>query len=92
MPQLSTLKLVADIVVSRILQNAEQYPDVAAALEEAYPFGDDPRTRYCGMPSCPTAKPNSDPRSEAASKIKDGRNEQAVNEVGKLAEPNEACS
>jgi hypothetical protein len=45
MPQLSTLKLVADIVVSRILHNAEQYHDVAAALEEAYPFGDDPHGR-----------------------------------------------
>ena len=42
MPQLSTLKHVADIVVSRILANASDYEDVAAALEEAYPFGDDP--------------------------------------------------
>ena len=42
MPQLSTLKHVADIVVSRILANAADYEDVAEALEEAYPFGDHP--------------------------------------------------
>ena len=42
MPQLSTLKHVADIVVSRILTNASDYENVSAALEEAYPFGDDP--------------------------------------------------
>jgi hypothetical protein len=42
MPQLSTLKHVADIVVSRILANAADHEDVAAALEEAYPFGDHP--------------------------------------------------
>ena len=49
MPQLSTLKHVADIVVSRILADAAQYKDVAAALEEAYPFGDDPIERQVWM-------------------------------------------
>ena len=45
MPQLSTLKLVAGLVVARILSHAAEHDDLAAALEEAYPFGDDPSGR-----------------------------------------------
>lgn len=42
MPQLSTLKLVADIVVARVLSDAVETEDLAAVLEDAYPFGNDP--------------------------------------------------
>ena len=45
MPQPSTLSYVADLVVRRVLANADSSKDIAQALEEAYPFDRSPQAR-----------------------------------------------
>lgn len=44
MPEISTLKHIADIVLNRLLADHAQ-GDLAEALERAYPFGDHPDGR-----------------------------------------------
>jgi hypothetical protein len=45
MPQPSTLKHVADIVIRRVLAHADTAADLPSALDREYPFGDDPQAR-----------------------------------------------
>ncbi len=45
MAQRSTLVQVADIVINRVFQEIRPGEDLARALNEAYPFGDDPHGR-----------------------------------------------
>ena len=45
MVQRSTLVQVADIVINRVLRETRPGEELARALNEAYPFGDDPRGR-----------------------------------------------
>jgi len=45
MPHSSTLQHVADIVVRRVLANANDPGDVSSDLDREYPFGDDPQAR-----------------------------------------------
>jgi hypothetical protein len=45
MPEPSTLSYVADLVVRRVLADADANTDIAQALEEAYPFDRTPYAR-----------------------------------------------
>ena len=45
MVQRSTLVQVADIVINRVLRETKPGEDLARALNDAYPFGDDPHGR-----------------------------------------------
>jgi hypothetical protein len=41
----AALKQIADTVIRRVLSEMENRPDLGAALEREYPFGDDPLER-----------------------------------------------
>jgi hypothetical protein len=45
MPELVTLKHVADLIVDRVLSETRNRAELNAALENAYPFADHPEGR-----------------------------------------------
>ena len=45
MPELVTLKHVADLIVDRVLSETKNIAELKAALENAYPFADHPDGR-----------------------------------------------
>jgi hypothetical protein len=49
MPELVTLKHVADLIVDRVLLETRNRAELNAALENAYPFADHPEGRQIWM-------------------------------------------
>ena len=45
MAERSTLLQTADVIIRRVLADADSTTDLADALNKAYPFGDDPQGR-----------------------------------------------
>lgn len=45
MPQPSTLSYVADLVIQRVLSEADETTDLPTALDQAYPFDEAPLCR-----------------------------------------------
>ena len=49
MPEQSTLSYVADLVIQKVLMDADTPADLGEALERAYPFDNSPHSRQIWM-------------------------------------------